>query len=146
MIHVPYKGGGPAVTDLLGGHVDVMFGNPTSLVPHVKSGKLKGLGVMDSKRNPSLPDVPTAKELDLPELSNVIEWYGVAVPAATPKPIIAKLSADIIRVINMPDVREKLAQLGQNPSPADPDEFGRMIQAEYERWRKVVSAAGIKSE
>ena len=146
MIHVPYKGGGPAVTDLLGGHVDVMFGNPTSLVPHVKSGKLKGLGVMDSKRNPSLPDVPTAKELDLPELSNVIEWYGVAVPAATPKPIIAKLSADIIRVINMPDVREKLAQLGQNPSPADPDEFGRMIQAEYERWRKVVSAAGIKAE
>jgi tripartite-type tricarboxylate transporter receptor subunit TctC len=146
MVHVPYKGGGPAVTDLLGGHVDVMFGNPTSLVPHVKSGKLRGLGVMDSKRNPSLPDVPTAKELDLPELSNVIEWYGVAVPAATPKPIVAKLEADIIKVINMPDVRERLAQLGQNPSPAAADEFGKVIRAEYERWRKVVGAAGIKAE
>ena len=101
---------------------------------------------MDRSAIPALPDVPTAQELGLPELSNVIEWYGVAVPAATPKPIVAKLSADVVRVMNMPDVRERLAQLGQSPSPADADEFARMIRVEYERWRKVVSAAGIKAE
>lgn len=146
LIHVPYKGAAPALNDLLGGHVDVMFGNPTSLVPQIKAGKLRALGVMDTKRNPVLPDVPTAKELNLPELSNVIEWYGVVVPAATPGAIVNKLSADVIRVINMPDVRERLSQMGQTPSPADGEEFGRYIRADYERWRKVVSAAGIKAE
>jgi tripartite-type tricarboxylate transporter receptor subunit TctC len=84
LVHVPYKGAGPAINDLLGGQVLLMFSNPTSTVPHVKSGKLRALGVMDAKRNPSLPDVPTALEAGLPELSNVIEWYGVVVPAATP--------------------------------------------------------------
>jgi tripartite-type tricarboxylate transporter receptor subunit TctC len=146
LVHVPYKGAGPALNDLLGGHVDVMFGNPTSLVPQIKSGKLRALGVMDSKRNPALPDVPTAKELNLPELANVIEWYGVVVPAATPKAIVNKLGADIIRVMNLPDVRERLAQMGQTPSPADGEEFGRYILADYERWRRVVNAAGIKAE
>jgi len=146
MVHIPYKGAGPALNDLLGGQVDVMFGNPTSLVPHVKSGKLRALGVMDSKRNPVLADVPTARELNLPELSNVVEWYGVVVPAATPNAIVQKLSADVIRVMNMPDVRERLAQVGQTPSPAGAEEFGRYIRADYERWRKVVTNAGIKAE
>ena len=85
MLHVPYKGGGPAVIDLLAGHVTIMFSNPTSTVPHVKAGKLRALGVMDRKRNDALPDVPSALEAGYPDLSNVIEWYGVVVPAATPR-------------------------------------------------------------
>ncbi len=146
MVHVPYKGAGPALNDLLGGNVDVMFGNPTSLVSHVKSGKLRGLGVMHSRRNAALPDVPTARELNLPELSNVVEWYGVVVPAATPKAIVQKVGADVIKVMNMPDVRERLAQIGQTPSPADGEEFGRYLRADYERWRTVVNAAAIKPD
>src|SRR5919106_2920247 len=84
LLHVPYKGAGPAITDLLGGQVNLMFANPTSTVPHVRSGKLRALAVMDLKRNPALPDVPTAQELGIAELSSVIEWYGIAVPSATP--------------------------------------------------------------
>jgi tripartite-type tricarboxylate transporter receptor subunit TctC len=88
LVHVPYKGAGPAINDLLGGQVTLMFSNPTSTVPHVKSGKLRALGVMDTKRNPALPDVPTAQEAGLPELSNVIEWYGIVVPAATARAVV----------------------------------------------------------
>ena len=146
LVHVPYKGAGPALNDLLGGQVDVLFANPTSVVPHVKSGKLRALGVMDTKRNPVMPDVPTAKELGLRDLDSVVEWYGVVVPAATPQAIVRKIGADVIRVMNMPDVRERLAQLGQTPAPADAEEFGRYLRADYERWRKVVAAAGIKAE
>ncbi len=146
LLHVPYKGAGPALNDLLAGNVDVMFGNPTSLVAHVKSGKLRGLGVMHSKRNAALPEVPTAQELGLPELSNVVEWYGVVVPAATPEPIVRKIGADVIKVMNMPDVRERLAQIGQTPSPAGGEEFGRYLRADFERWKKVVNAAGIKPD
>lgn len=146
LVHVPYKGAAPALNDLLGGHVDVMFGNPTSLVPQVKAGKLRALGVMHTQRNPALPDVPTAQELELPALSNVVEWYGIVVPAATPKAVIDKISADVIRTLNMPDVRERLAQMGQTPSPAGPAEFARYIAGDYERWRKVVNTAGIKAE
>src|SRR6185436_9420969 len=94
MVHVPYKGGGPAVIDLLAGHVNLMFSNPTSTVPHVKSGRLRALGVMDSKRNEALPDVPTAVEVGYPALGKIIEWYGVVVPAATPRQVIATLNAD----------------------------------------------------
>jgi tripartite-type tricarboxylate transporter receptor subunit TctC len=146
LMHVPYKGAAPALNDLLGGHVNVMFGNPTSLVPHIKAGKLQALGVMDTRRNPAIADVPTAQELGLPALSNVIEWYGIVVPAGTPKPIIDKIGADVIRVLDMPDVKDRLAKMGQTPSPAGAEEFGRMIRAEYERWGKVVSTAGIKAE
>jgi tripartite-type tricarboxylate transporter receptor subunit TctC len=146
LLHVPYKGAGPAITDLLGGQVNLMFSNPTSTVPHVRSGKLRALAVMDLKRNPALPDVPTAQELGIAELSSVIEWYGIAVPSATPPAIVRKLSADLLQVLGMPDVRERIAQSGQTPSPLASEEFGRMIRADFERWRKVVAAAGIRPE
>ena len=105
MVHVPYKGAGPAINDLLAGQVLLMFSNPTSTVPHVKSGKLRALGVMDNKRNPALPDVPTALEAGLPELANVIEWYGVVVPAATPRETVQRLDAAVLRRCGSPDVR-----------------------------------------
>jgi tripartite-type tricarboxylate transporter receptor subunit TctC len=146
LLHVPYKGAGPAISDLLGGQVNVMFSNPTSTVPHVRSGKLRALAVMDEKRNPALPDVPTAKELGIAELSSVIEWYGIVLPAATPPAIVRKVGGDLLRVLGTADARERIARTGQTPSPAGPDEFGRMIRADFERWRKVVAAAGIRPE
>src|SRR5918995_899762 len=103
LVHVPYKGAGPAINDLLGGQVNLMFSNPTSTVPHVKSGKLRALGVMDTKRNPALPDVPTAQESGLPELSSVIEWYGVVVPAATPAPVVQRLSDSVLGAMAAPE-------------------------------------------
>jgi tripartite-type tricarboxylate transporter receptor subunit TctC len=146
LVHVPYKGAGPAINDLLGGQVSLMFSNPTSTVPHVKTGKLRALGIMDSKRSPALPDVPTALESGFPELSNVVEWYGVVVPAATPREIVRKLSADVLRTMDLSDVKDRIVQIGQAPSPAGPEEFDRYIRADYERWGRVVKASGARVE
>ena len=146
LVHVPYKGAGPAINDLLGGQVMLMFSNPTSTVPHVKSGKLRALGVMDTKRNPALPDVPTAQEAGLPELSNVIEWYGIVVPAATPAPIVKRLGDSVLRAMMAPEVLERINGIGQTPSPAGADEFSRMMREDYARWQRVVKAAGVKAE
>jgi tripartite-type tricarboxylate transporter receptor subunit TctC len=146
LVHVPYKGAGPAINDLLGGQVALMFSNPTSTVPHVKSGKLRALGVMDTKRNPALPDVPTAQESGLPELSSVIEWYGIVVPAATPGAIVKRLGDSVLRAMSAPEVLERINGLGQTPSPAGADEFSRMMREDYVRWQRVVKAAGVKAE
>ncbi len=146
LLHVPYKGAGPAINDLLGGQVLLMFSNPTSTVPHVKSGKLRALGVMDAKRNPSLPDVPTALEAGLPELSNVIEWYGVVVPAATPPAIVQRLSGSVLQAMAAPDVVERVTQIGQTPSPAGAEQFARVIREDYARWQRVVKISGAKAE
>jgi tripartite-type tricarboxylate transporter receptor subunit TctC len=144
MVHVPYKGGGPAVIDLLAGHVNIMFSNPTSTVPHVKSGKLRALGVMDSKRNEALPDVPTAVEAGYPALGKIIEWYGVVVPAATPRPLIARLNADVVRALKAPDAANRIQAMGQTVAPSTPAEFETLMRAEYQRWGKVVKASGAK--
>ena len=146
LVHVPYKGAGPAINDLLGGQVTLMFSNPTSTVPHVKSGKLRALGVMDSRRNPALPEVPTALESGLSELSNVIEWYGIVVPAATPRETVQRLSSAVLRAMASPDVLERVRQIGQTASPADSDEFARYIRTDYERWQRVVKASGARAE
>jgi len=144
LVHVPYKGAGPAINDLLGGQVALMFSNPTSTVPHVKSGKLRALGIMDSKRSPALPEVPTALESGFQDLSNVIEWYGIVVPTGTPRDVVQKLSASVIQAINAPDVKERITQIGQVPSPAGADEFAAYMRTDYERWGRVVKASGAK--
>ena len=146
MLHIPYKGGGPATIDLLAGHVAIMFANPTATVPHVKSGKLRALGVMGPKRNEALPDVPTAIEAGYPDLGNVIEWYGVVVPAATPREIIARLNASVVQAINSPDVFRRITSLGQTPVTSTPEEFDGWIRSEFERWGKVVKASGAKAD
>jgi tripartite-type tricarboxylate transporter receptor subunit TctC len=146
LVHVPYKGAGPAINDLLGGQVALMFSNPTSTVPHVKSGRLRALGVMDTKRNPALPDVPTAQEAGLPELSNVIEWYGIVVPAATPSAIVQRLSASVLGAMAAPEVVERINGIGQTPSPAGADEFARLIREDYARWQRVVKTSGAKAD
>jgi tripartite-type tricarboxylate transporter receptor subunit TctC len=146
MLHIPYKGGGPATIDLLAGHVTIMFANPTATVPHIKAGKLRALGVMDSKRNDALPDVPTAIEAGYPELGNIIEWYGIVVPAATPAATVARLNTDVVRAIKSPDIFQRLQGIGQTPATSTAEKFGEYIRAEYERWGKVVKASGAKAD
>ena len=146
MLHVPYKGAGPAVIDLLAGNVTIMFSNPTGAVPHVKAGKLRALGVMDKKRNEALPDVPSALEAGYPDLSNVIEWYGIVVPAATPRDVVLALNGAMHRALNSPEVVKRLAALGQTRAFGTPEEFAALMRSEYERWGRVVKASGAKAD
>jgi tripartite-type tricarboxylate transporter receptor subunit TctC len=146
IVHVPYKGAGPAVNDLLAGNVSMMFANPTSTVPQVKAGKLRALGILGAKRNDALPNVPTAVEAGYSQFSDAIEWYGVVAPAATPRETIAKLNAAVVRALKDPDVAARLTGIGQTPAPSTPEEFAAQIRADYERWGKVVKASGAKVE
>ena len=144
IVHIPYKGAGPAVLDLLAGNVNLMVSNPTSIVPHVKSGKLRALGVLGAKRIDALPDVPASAESGYPELAVVTEWYGVLAPAATPRETVTALNAGINRALNSPDVLQRLQALGMNASPGTPAEFDKQIREDYARWGKVVKASGAK--
>jgi tripartite-type tricarboxylate transporter receptor subunit TctC len=144
LIHVPYKGAGPAVIDLLAGNVVLMFANPTSVVPHVKTGKLRAIAVLGDKRNDALPNAPTAIEAGYPELGTVLEWYGVVVPAATPPDIISRLHGAILKALHAPEVLDRMNALGQTIAPIGPGAFAKQIHADFERWGKVVKAAGVK--
>ena len=144
LLHVPYKGAGPAVIDLLGGNVHLMISNPTSVMPHIKSGKLRALGVLGASRIEALPNVPAAAEAGYPELANVIEWYGVVAPAATPRHVVAALNAAIVRALESPDVLQRLHALGLNAAPSTPAEFDKQIREDFVRWGKVVKQSGAK--
>ncbi|MDB5811222.1 MAG: hypothetical protein JWN94_3344 [Betaproteobacteria bacterium] len=144
IVHIPYKGAGPAVLDLLGGNVNLMVSNPTSVVPHVKSGKLKAIGILGAKRIDALPDVPAAAEQGLQDLASVNEWYGVVAPAATPKAVVAALNAGILQALKSPDVLQRLQALGMNAAPSTPLEFDKQIRADYALWGKVVKLSGAK--
>lgn len=146
LVHVPYKGAGPAVIDLLAGNVTLMFANPTSVVPHVKAGKLRAIAVLGTKRNEALPQAQTATEAGYPDLAVVLEWYGVAVPAATPREIIGRLNAAVVKGLAAPEVVERMSTLGQTISPSSPEEFQNLIRDDFERWGKVVRASGAKAE
>jgi tripartite-type tricarboxylate transporter receptor subunit TctC len=146
LIHVPYKGAGPAVIDLLAGNVTLMFSNPTSVVPHVKSGRLRAIAVLGHARNEALPGAQTALEAGYPELAVVLEWYGVAAPAATPRDVVMRLNGAIVKALGAPDVVERMQSLGQTISPSGPDEFQKQIREDFERWGKVVKASGAKAE
>jgi tripartite-type tricarboxylate transporter receptor subunit TctC len=146
LLHVPYKGAGPALTDLLGGQVNMMFANPTSVAPHVKSGKLRAIAVFGKTRSEVLPDTPTAAEAGYPQLGEYPEWYGVAVPVGTPAAIVRQLNADITKALAAPQVQKSLHELGLSPSPSSAEEFARQIRTDYEAWGKVVKASGLKVE
>jgi tripartite-type tricarboxylate transporter receptor subunit TctC len=146
MVHVPYKGGPQAVMALLSGEVGITFTVPFPTVPHVKSGKLRALTLLGTKRIEAMPDVPTAVEAGYPALGNVTEWYGVIAPAATPQETLAKLNAAVVRALNSPDVLTRIRSLGQYPAPSTAAEFAEFIRADYERWGKVVKASGAKVE
>ncbi|MBC7779774.1 MAG: tripartite tricarboxylate transporter substrate binding protein [Proteobacteria bacterium] len=146
LVHIPYKGGAPATTALLGAEVATMFTVPFAPLPHVKTGKLRALAILGKQRLEALPDVPTAIEEGFPALSDVYEWYGVAVPAATPRATVVMLNGAIVRALNSPDVQKRLSDIGLDPAPSTPEEFARLIRDDYARWGKVVKASGAKVE
>jgi tripartite-type tricarboxylate transporter receptor subunit TctC len=143
ILHVPYKGGSLAVTDLLGGNVSMMFGTAAITLAHIKAGKLRPLVVLGNKRSSELPDVPTAAEAGYPALTT-LTWYGIVAPAATPPAIVAQLNAAIVRALTAPDVVQRLSAAGQTPAPSTPQEFTTQIRADYDRWGKIVKASGAK--
>lgn len=144
IVHVPYKGGGPAVADLVGGKVDMLFTGAPVTMSHIKAGRLKLLAVTDSRRSPALPDTPTVAE-SLPgvEFNN---WYGVMAPAGTPRPVVDFLNAEVLRVLALPEVREKFSGLGADPMPSTPERFAAVMAADAEKWGRVIKQAGVRAD
>ncbi len=145
MTHVPYKGGGPAMIDLLGGNIQLIFATAASAVGHIKAGKIRALAVTTLKRSPLVPDLPTVAETGLKgfEANN---WYGVLVPAKTSRAIVMRLNKDISTALLTPDIKEILFKQGLDSAPESPEAFGAYIKSELSKWAKVVKAAGLKAE
>ena len=141
MTHVPYKGSSPALTDVMGGQASLMFDTMLSAMPFVKSGKLKALAVTSAKRSPAAPDLPTVAESGLPGYET-IAWNGIVAPTGTPKEVIARLSAELKRALEMPEVREKFAAQGFAAAWSTPEEFAAFLKAEVDKWAPVVKASG----
>ena len=140
---IPYKGSGPAVVDLIGGQVDADFENLPAVIEHIKSGKLRALAVLAPKRVPLLPDVPTFVEHGMPDFV-AAPWFAIVAPAATPRPVIAKLNEEINRVLAAPATRDIFAKQGANPVIATPEETGRFFREEIDKWAKIVAETGAK--
>ncbi|WP_409449359.1 tripartite tricarboxylate transporter substrate binding protein [Acidovorax temperans] len=143
MLHVPYKGSGPAVSDLLGGQVNYMFDSITSARPHIESGKLRALGVTTAKRSKTLPNVPTLAEAGLPGYE-VSPWFAVFMPAATPKDIVAKVNTALLEAMKDPDVVKRFESIGAEPVGSTPEEMAQHLARESERWTKLIQERGIK--
>ena len=145
LVNVPYKGGPQALTDLVSGQVQIMFGTATITLPQVRSGKLKALGVSTVKRSTLLPEVPTIAESGAPGYEMSI-WWGVLAPAGVPSAIVTRLNAEIGKVLGEPETAQRLAADGAQPSPSGSAEFGRLLSSEVGKWRRVASEAGIRAE
>lgn len=145
LLHVPYRGGGPAVADLLAGHVQTSFMTVLEASGHLKSGKLRALGVTSERRVRALPEVPTLAESGLPGF-NSISWIGLLAPAGTPKEAVEKISADVREVIAKPEVNARLAELGAVPMGSTPAEFGKLIDNDRERYAKIIRERNIKAD
>jgi len=142
--HIPYKGAGPALTDLLGGQVQLYFLTPAFGIPHINSGKVKAMAITGETRSPGLPQVPTFTEAGLPGLNEAGTWFGVIAPAATPKPIIDKLSTEIGKYVAMPDFRETLISQGMNPNYANSGQLAARLKGDHARFTKIIKTANIK--
>ncbi len=144
-LHVPYKGGAPALTDLMGERISFMLINPIEAAPHVKSGRLRALAVSSTKRLPMLPDVPTFKEAGIPGFEATV-WWGFVVPARTPKEIVTRLQNEVLKALENDTVREKLVSLGAVVEPMDSAQFGKFLKSEIDKWARVIKAANITEE
>ena len=143
MVHIPYKGTAPAVTDLISGQVSLLFNSMPSVLPHVKTGRLRGIAVGSAKRSPAAPDIPTVAEAGLKDFQYVT-WYAMLAPAATPKDVIAKINADSVRILSQPDMVERFASQGAEPAPGTPEALAQFMRAEHDGWKKVIKTANIK--
>jgi tripartite-type tricarboxylate transporter receptor subunit TctC len=143
LTHVPYKGSGPAVADLIGGRVQVMFDAAPSLIAHIRAGKLRVLAAASEQRNRLAPEAPTFGELGYPRVA-VSLWYGLLAPAGTPRPVIARLNSEVGKALQSADVRERLLAQGADPMPGSPEAFAAFMQAEMAKWAPVVKQAGVK--
>jgi len=144
-LHIPYKGGGPAVIDLLAGQHVIYFGNVPTVILHARAGKLRALATTGPKRTPVAPDIPTVAESGVPGYE-VTTFYGVSAPAKTPRPIIDRLHGEIVRALNTAELRERLQSLGADPVGNTPEQYTAFMQNEIAKWGKVIKAAGIKGE
>jgi tripartite-type tricarboxylate transporter receptor subunit TctC len=144
-VHVPYKGGAPAVTDLIGGQVQLLWVSIPSVLPHVKSGRLRALAVSTAKRSASAPDIPTVAESGYPgfEYSN---WNALFAPAKTPSAIVTKVNGAIVKVLGEAEIAQKLSSQGADPAPGSPEDLARYMRTDFERWKKVIRNAGIKPD
>lgn len=145
MQHVPYKGGALAMVDLLGGQISMTFGDIPTALPHIRSGKLRSIAVTGATRSPLLPEVPTIAEQGLPGF-DVTAWFGVFTTAGTPRPVVDRLNAEIVRILDLPDVREKLNAIGMEPATSTPAEFAAFVQSEIAKWAPIVKASGAKAQ
>lgn len=145
MVHIPYKGSAPAMIDMVGGQVQVMFDNMPSALPHVKAGKLRALAVTSGARSPSAPDVPTIIESGVAGF-DVVSWFGLVAPKGTPKDIIARVNAEAVKALASSELKERFLELGAVAGPMSPDAFGDYIKSEITRWGEVVKASGAKAE
>ena len=142
MTHIPYKGSTPAIADLMGGQISMVFDNMPSVIQHIKGGRLKALGVTSSTRNAQLPEVPTIEESGVPGYE-VWSWFGLLAPAGTPEAVIDRLNREIVAIIRQPDVNTRILELGSVPTPETSAEFGAFIRAETDKWARVVREAGV---
>jgi tripartite-type tricarboxylate transporter receptor subunit TctC len=144
-VAVPYKGGGPAIVDLIAGQLDAAIVSVPALLPHVRSGKINALAVTSLKRSPLMPDVSTVAEAGFPGYE-VTSWYGLLAPAGTPRQIVARLYEEVSRILNLPDIRERLTADGAEPVGSTPEQFTAYIKAETIKWEKVAKRSGAKLE
>ena len=144
-VHIPYKGGGPAVIDLLAGQTSVYFGNVPTVINHARAGKLRPLAVTGSKRSAAAPDIPTVDESGVPGFE-VTAWYGVSAPVKTPRAIVDQLNAEFVRALKSPDLRDRLITAGAEPVGNTPEQYAAFMKNEIAKWDRVIKAAGIKGE
>src|SRR5712664_3624470 len=145
MVHVPYKGAQPALTDVIAGQAQLIFATSASVIPYIKAGRLRALAVTTAQRSGTVPELPTVSEAGVPGFE-AITWHGVVVPAATPRSLVARLNADIVRVLRMRDLRERLESLGAEVAPGTPQDFADYIAREIPKWAKVVKDSGARAE
>ena len=145
IVHVPYKGGGPALADVVGGQVQLLFNTMTSTVGFMNSGKLRALAVTGKQRSPAVPNLPTVAEAGVPGF-DVGAWFGVVVPKGTPRPIVLRLNGEIVRITRLPEAREQFAAQGAEPVGSTPEEFGKHLRAEIDKWARVAKAANMRTE
>jgi len=144
MTHIPYKGAGPALTDLIAGQVHVLFDNLPSSINHIRGGRIRALAVTTTERSPALPGIPTVG--DTVKGYEASAWFGIGMPKGTPKEIVDKVNAEVQRALNDPGMLKKLEDLGGTPIKGSPDDFGRVVQSEVDKWAKVVKASGATVE